>query len=517
MIGPIDSRGSSMTLTDQRALRRIGLRSVQSAGPDVLMLLALALLCAILPVLFAGEHASRLSPLALVGQWVVVAYAGTHLALLLRRGAPVWFDTIFWSFAYCWVGLAGWAQMTALDNPYHVVVSVPTYERVVLLTLVGFFSYDVGKLLLRPKTLPEANPQGRVVSPRRTLAFAATAILVTPALVTLGGGLGAVLSSRSERTAGLAASGLLTDESKVAGGLLIPFTIALPLVAFLAVLAVVQYQGGLLRRPLWIGLLMVLGSFALVVGNPISNPRFWTGTVVLSVLFSLTWPNTARGYRATLGMVLLGLLVVFPYADRYRYAGQVSESRSLGDLFVTKLDYDSAVQMANVIDFVDRAGGTAGQQVLGVIGFFVPRSMWPGKPGATGSLLTEYVGFPQSNVSSPLWVEAYIDGGLFAVMLTFLALSIGATYAQRLRGRQQGRPISWAMLLTPLVSAYSVVLLRGSLLSGIGALTVLVLLTWLVTRRARLEVRATAPAAAVALGHAVRSEPRGPRRNVQGG
>jgi len=69
------------------------------------------------------------------------------------------------------------------------------------------------------------------------------------------------------------------------------------------------------------------------------------------------------------------------------------------------------------------------------------------------------------------------------VVLVFSSLSMAATWAQRLRGRQIGRPVSWATFLTPVVAAYSVVLLRGSLLSGIGALCVLVLLTLLATER----------------------------------
>ncbi len=471
--------------------------STRVRASDGLFLFAVALLVFVLPALFAGSHTGRLSDVALIGQWAVVAYAGVHLSLLLRRGAPLWFDTMFWAFAYGWIGLAGWAQMTAQQNPYGEGVAAATYERVVLLTFVGFVSYDVGKLLLRPRNLPEADPRGRLVHRTRALGLAAVALVTTPLLVGLLGGVGSFLAPRSERTANLAASGLITDESKVTGGLLLALTNALPLIAFLGVLAVVQHRRHLLRGPHWLLLLAALGALTLFVGNPISNARFWTGTIVLSILFSLRWPNTPRGYRASVSLVLLSLLVVFPYADRYRYADHVAAQRPLGDLFVSKLDYDTAVQMANVLTYVDATGGTHGKQALGVLGFFIPRGMWPGKPGATGSILTQFVGFPQSNVSSPLWVEAYIDGGFVAVAVVFVLLSMAATYAQRFRGRQAGRPVSWAMLLTPVVAAYGVVLLRGSLLSGVGALCVLVGLSWLVT----------APARTVDVGEDMKAEP----------
>ena len=105
---------------------------------------------------------------------------------------------------------------------------------------------------------------------------------------------------------------------------------------------------------------------------------------------------------------LYSLLVLFPYADRYRYAGQVAASRPLGDLFVSKLDYDSG-RTDGERDQLCRysKGALANGDFLGVLAFFVPRALWTSKPGATGSeLLSEHVGFPQSNVSSPLWVEA---------------------------------------------------------------------------------------------------------------
>ncbi|MGG5260602.1 hypothetical protein [Phycicoccus avicenniae] len=448
---------------------------------DGLFLVAIALLCLVLPLIFLGDATQELSELALVGQWLVLAYAGVHLAVLLRRGAPLWFDTMFWAFSYGWIGLAGWAQMTARLNPYDVSISTSTYERAAMLALVGFLAYDLGKVLLKPRNLPTADPQGRRVSPGRTLVLGVVTLASMPVLVLLLGGPASFLAPRSQRTAGLSASGLITDESKVTGGILLAVTNALPLVALLAVIAVLQTHRELRRRPSWIALLVLLGSVTLFVGNPISNPRFWTGTIILSILFSLFRTSTARGYRVTLSAVLLALLVVFPYADRYRYADEVAVSQPLGYLFVNKLDYDASVQMSNVIDYVDATGGTHGHQLLGVAGFFVPRSLWSEKPVNTGALLTQFVGFPQTNVSSPLWVETYTDGGLLLVATFFVLLSMAATWAQRFRGRAPGRSVTWAMLVTPAVAAYSVVLLRGSLLSGIGAFWVILGISWFAT------------------------------------
>ncbi len=431
-----------------------------------------------------GAALQNRSTLVLVLVWLTIVYSGTRLALLLRNGKPLWFDTMFWAFSYIWIALAGFAQMTAGQNPYRLALDTDSYLRAALLTLFGFLCFDLGKRLVRGRISEAVKLGRRRVDPKRVGLLAVLTVMAMPFLVNLLGGPRTLLVSRSERTASLAASGLLTESSKATGGLLLATTNSLALVSLLGLIALVQAKPELRRRLAWIFAIVILGSISLFVGNPISNPRFWSGTILLSILFSLRWANTRQGFRTIVVAVLGALLVVFPYADIFRYKNGSVQRRSLSNLLVNKLDYDASVQMVNAIDFRAATGGTHGHQILGVLGFFIPRSVWPGKPGATGSLLTEFVGFPQSNVSSPLWVEAYVDGGVVAVFFAFLTLGALATWAQRNLGRDLGRPVDWQSLLMPILAAYSVIMLRGSLLSGVGALCVLTALTWLVTKRA---------------------------------
>ena len=430
-----------------------------------------------------GEAVQTLSAVALVVVWLTILYSGTRLALLLRNGMPLWFDTMFWAFSYIWIALAGFAQMTAGKNPYRLVLTEDSYLRAALLTLLGFVCFDLGKLLVRGRIGEVARLGRRRVAPTRVGILALLTVLAMPVLIQLLGGWRTLLVSRSERTETLAASGLLTESSKAAGGLLLAGTNSLALVSLLGLIAIVQAKPELRRRLVWILAIAIMGAICAFVGNPISNPRFWSGTILLSILFSLRWANSSRGFRTIVAGVLGALLVVFPYADIFRYRNGTFQRRPLSYLLVNKLDYDASVQMVNAIDFRAATGGTHGHQILGVLGFFVPRSVWPAKPGATGSLLTEFVGYRQSNVSSPLWVEAFVDGGVIAVVFAFLALGALATWAQRNLGRELGRPVDWQSLLMPILAAYSVIMLRGSLLSGVGALCVLTALTWLVTKK----------------------------------
>ena len=72
--------------------------------------------------------------------------------------------------------------------------------------------------------------------------------------------------------------------------------------------------------------------------------------------------------------------------------------------------------------YVEEFGISWGNQLLGAILFFVPRSIWPSKPLGTGH--TAIVALDQhyfSNVSAPLIAEGYVNFGIVGVVLFALA------------------------------------------------------------------------------------------------
>ena len=173
---------------------------------------------------------------------------------------------------------------------------------------------------------------------------------------------------------------------------------------------------------------LCLGSGLLVVNalvnNPVSNPRYWFGTVVLGLLLGSERVQRPAVMRMFLVTVLLAFLVVFPYADRYRYTNSTQQRMSLTQSLELKGDFDSFAEIANAVSYSQERGHTDGGQVLGALGFWVPRSAWPTKSSDTGILLAHYIGYPNTNLSAPLWAEAYIDFGWLAVGVVFLALGL---------------------------------------------------------------------------------------------
>lgn len=440
-------------------------------------------LCVALPYLFTDFKVVSFWTLPSILQYAVVVYAGTHLALLLQAGRPRWFDSMFWAFSYIWLGIAGYAQLSAGANPYHLHFAFESYETAAIITLVGMLCYDIGRMWGNRRNWGGRRHTARVVNPNRTILLALATLIVIPLVINTLGGWGALFITRSQRVSDLASSGFLAPGAQASGASLLTIMYCLPLVSLLGLIRVLQQDRERARQIFFVVLTVVISILTIIVSNPISNPRYWSGTVLLGILFSLRWSSGLRGYRVVLTTALAALLVVFPYADYFRNAFRPTSLQAMSELLVNKGDYDASVQMVAAVDFVNGTGGTHGGQILGVLGFFVPRSLWPGKPGATGTLLAQYSGFNQTNVSSPLWIEAFVDGGYLALVGAFLVLGFVASWAQS-RLRVEGEAgATWSLLLLPLLAAYSIIVLRGSLLSSIGGLVVLVVLTWFITRR----------------------------------
>ena len=182
---------------------------------------------------------------------------------------------------------------------------------------------------------------------------------------------------------------------------------------------------------------------------------------------------------------IIGLLVlVFPYADYYRRdttAGFTLQTPV--ELFATKGDYDSFPMIVNTVEHVSRHGHTDGQQALGSALFWFPRSVWPTKPLDTGILVTQMRGSNFTNVSAPLWAEAFIDGGWILLACTFVALGWFMRRAST-RGLSDLLTHEVGAISTAVLSFYMLIILRGSLLQAMCVFTAIITCLWFVRQRA---------------------------------
>ncbi|MEV6179241.1 hypothetical protein ACIHAR_18330 [Streptomyces sp. NPDC052016] len=448
------------------------------------------LLTVLLPGLILQSEGMRLTS-ALALQGVVVAHTGGALARVLTAPTVRLVAFGFWVFAYIWLGLAPLAMLTVDAYPWPYRTGETTAFEAVAVVEVGLLAYSAGTALAtrrRPADATAAPPGflerllSRRLAPWRLVALCGIALAFAVLLISRQPGrLGAYFTSRQAITE----AGAMGNAQEAFLQVLLSWSLSVP--AFWALLGLLhvprakrgdRWLRGL--RGLLLPLLLVLNA---IVNNPISKPRFWIGTVLLTLLFTLPRLCRPRAFRATAAALIAALLVVFPYSDYFRYSDREDVAIvSLTDQFTTNGDYDAFQQVQTGIDYA-RDNGFHPEDALGPPLFMVPRSMWPEKPEDTGIALARYAGYEFLNLSAPLWIESYLWAGPFAVVVVFCLLGAVGRRVDDVRHLLRDQRGTLAALLVPAFAFYQMVFLRGSLLGIAGPLTLLVAVPLLISTR----------------------------------
>jgi hypothetical protein len=451
---------------------------------------AAVVLVILVPLLvFPGTSADDLSkaPTAVGLRYLIIGYSALRLSQLFAEGKPKWFATMTWSFIYVWLGLAGLAQLFSGRDPFGYAVTPDADSKTSIVILCGTLAWDFAYKLARPKFRARTSvpiQRSFQVTPRRVAWISLFAYVTTPTLLLRQGGFTVFWQTRYEASASLAQAGVYTTTSKALGGIMFAFTHVPALVALIGLIVVTQQSPHLRRQPAW--WLIGAATIALnaLVNNPIGNSRFWFGTVLLGSLFSIRWFWRPPGFRLLLSALLLALTVAFPYADHFRSPDQQFVQRSISAQMVGKLDYDASAQITHGIRMTDSRGWSNGSQLLGVFAFAIPRSAWPDKPLPTGSEIGQFMYANFLNLSAPLWVEGYVNFGLFGtfIVLAFAGYFFGLADRRFWESVAAERVKLWLILVPPL-AAYSMILMRGSLMATVGQGIVLVAVTLMLLER----------------------------------
>ncbi|RCG26449.1 hypothetical protein DTL70_06895 [Streptomyces diacarni] len=477
-----------------------------------------AALVAVLPAAVATQPGPGSHDAVYWLQTATCAYAGTRLAAMVLTAHRRLIQGAFWLFGYIAMGIAPLAQ-TVLDRTPTPVVG-PRADTVLAsaLVLAGMVAFDVGALVarhrppLRGRMRERRRPHARVHT-RRLYALCALALACSGLLIGTLGGPAVFFSNREEIRESLGAANA-EAASQAGSAFLRGFGTVPALLALLFLTRWLVVSRAARRRPLVPVLWLAMLALNVVVNNPVSNPRYWFLTVLFSLLFT-AFPRSPVMYRAALATGVAIALVVFPFADRFRYEeGTERPSRSTDSLLepLTMKDYDQVGMVANTVTFVGSGEGhSLGRQLSGTALFFVPRSVWKDKPHDPGTRVGTWMGMPYPNLSSPLWAELWLDFGPYGMALGFAAVGYGAARADRRYARRTAEdgaaaaahpggprsragPGSITAVVVPLVAGYSFILLRGSLLQGMGRVAIAALCVLFVTtlredRRARRSPR----------------------------
>jgi len=214
--------------------------------------------------------------------------------------------------------------------------------------------------------------------------------------------------------------------------------------------------------------------------NPLTAKRNSLGPLYITLifLFKPKWLNTNT---KMMSFMFFSMVILFPLMAIVTHTAfsltQIiknpallfvnSEDDSFLHVFQT-LHYDAFANIMATIEYVSQHGFAWGKQLIGALGFFIPRSLWTSKPIGTGQLVGQYLidqyHFRYNNLSNPLVSEAYINFSVLGVILFAILLA----YMVKVM-------LSWLnskhyvkKIMAFYFSVYMIFLLRGDLINGIA-------------------------------------------------
>lgn len=443
-----------------------------------------ALLSAVLPLLLIAQVEDVARSAAWPATLLLSVWAGIRLTIIIAQGRPTLFDFFFWLFVYIFMGIGPTVQMRSdlvagTTKGIDAALDVPTAT----LVWAGVGCYEVGRVFAARRShrrrhgLPVsldspaiAGAAADVVPVTGVRATTTFAILAFGSLASVwfvyNVGLGALFGSREERAV---AGNLAWPDPAVRS--IMGAVATYPLLIGIGALAQLRLRASprLARRFL---ILMVFSTtLLLLVVNPLSSARYSLGTVLFALSVFAGALATSRRVRVTLLATIGGFIFLFPLADAFRRPEiDLARDGFFGE-YKGNPDYDAFWQIANSYSYVVDGLVEPGRQAVGVVLFWVPRSLWSDKPVDTGILLANYRGYSFDNLSGPLWAELLVNGGVIALVVGFLALGFILRKMDLLLVPAFATAGFWA-IVGAVFPVYMTILLRGSLLQASGVLAV---------------------------------------------
>lgn len=445
--------------------------------PFVLLVASVSVLSVALPAALLVSVPSVQRSSAWWVTLLITVWGGGRLSVLWVRGLPTLFDFFFWLYTYIFMGLAPTVQIRSGD----ISTTTPGMDSgldmpTALIVLLGVACYEASRLVwwfLSRRRRADSSSAGGAVSTARSLILMGAGVLFSTYFIAKVG-VGTALGSRQ---AAFAARNAAWPDPSVRA-----VFYALASYPLLIAVGSLAQARRLLRNPalrwgmvapLAFGLLILLA-----VVNPVSSARYTFGTVAFALVVFAGALKTRFRVRVTLLGTIAAFLFVFPIADAFRTREVRASRMSFFGEYQANPDYDSFWQISNAFSYWIDGLVEPARQMLGSLLFWVPRNVWPDKPTDTGIVLAQYRGYSFDNLSAPVWAEMLVNGGIVAVVISFLLLGpILAAMDARMHVAFASN--GWWAILGAAIPVYMTILLRGSLLQATGSLAVaLVCLIW---------------------------------------
>ena len=224
---------------------------------------------------------------------------------------------------------------------------------------------------------------------------------------------------------------------------------------------------------------------AVVTLFPTAVPRFSLAATYIPLMLI-----TMKVFKKKDVFVLLlsfALLVVWPFLNQFRYfttAESVSLKLDLELFEAGDMDTFSSLLRVMKFDIV-----TYGNQLLGNIFFFVPRSIWQSKPDGSGSFLCDQCSLTFDNISCNYFAEGYINFGFIGILLFTFFMAFISAKLDGFYWREKNGGLSDVFYC--LCIGFIIFILRGDILSAIsyfiGFSLSLFVVSILLTKKARIQ------------------------------
>ncbi|MDT5022461.1 MAG: hypothetical protein QOI33_2985 [Mycobacterium sp.] len=428
----------------------------------------------------------------------VTAICAARFAWLIGNGERRLFEMIFWGYSYGFLGLAPLTQLREglwpdtvphIDNAYIAAGA--------LIAIVGCGAFLVGAGVDNATSLGRSWQavkrtqnnlnQAFSINYRRTVLLCGFAILVNIYYLSHVGWLQFLLSREEASIAATEAWPSAIHLDVLVGAC---SAMAL-LVAFIALM---RFRNEAKRARMCgenasatvmrssMALTIIIGMLLANTMNPLSNARQFAGATILAAATAFGLFTTRHRFRAAGCGFLAGMFVIFPLADAFRFSGKAELKATNPIQALLSNDFDSFAQIMNGYLVGAREGIVPGRQLFGVLFFWVPRTMWRHKPVDTAQYIADGRGYGFTNLSSPLWIEFYLNGGWVLLAVGMFALGFGL-HRWDTRLDTQFDVYRMPGLLGCILPFFLMIVLRGPLLQAATYLGFIVVFATFVQRR----------------------------------
>ncbi|OGP75345.1 MAG: hypothetical protein A2W09_07240 [Deltaproteobacteria bacterium RBG_16_50_11] len=428
--------------------------------------------------------------------FLIVLVSSLRLSIFSIQNEKRIISMTFWIYVYIFLGLSPLLQLLSRHLPLEGSYKYRTIVTSFFIIFYGLLSYESGwwfgskNNTLFTGTIRKLTAS-RYISSRRTFFLSFFSLIGTIFIILNLGGMESILLAREEQLNMLIEFSKGENQVKLQ---ILSMLLKVPIFISLILLWTLWHQG---RRTsiynyhfnFWkIILLVVIFVINLFVNNPVSSARYWFGTIVLSLLFlTIRW-RSKKSFAIIMAAITVSFILVFPLADTFRYTTNLDktvkyESSNRINFLVEKGDYDSFQQILNTTEYVEDKGISFGKQMFGTIMFWVPRNLWSSKPVPSGMVVAEHKGYEYTNLSLPLWGEAYMDGGIPGVILVFVIYGYIISTIEKLYLKSYLHGTNFLNIFVPVYAAYQFFLLRGTLMSAFAYFIPLVIFIYIGTKR----------------------------------